>query len=308
MEQKPIILVTGATGGQGGSVAKALLKENKFAVRILTRNGNAANATELANAGAAIFEGTMDDVESMKKAMEGCYGVFGVTNFWEHFGKEFQLGKNLADAVHQSGIRHFVFSTMANYHQLSNNTLEVLHCDIKGQLQDYTKSLQLPATFVHMPFYYENFLSFFPLQPGGDGNYYFGFPQGDTNLSMVSVEDMGAVVARIFDYPAEYIGRTVGIVGEDKSCTEYAAIMSKVLGQNIYYNYIPRAEYAAFGFPGAEELANMFEVQRLYIPNRRLHLIETYGLNPETQTFESWLKKNSSKFEKVWVKEETVRA
>ncbi|MBC7887112.1 MAG: NmrA/HSCARG family protein [Ferruginibacter sp.] len=306
MNQQPIILVTGATGAQGGSVAQALLKENKFAVRALTRDGKSAKAKELARAGAEIFVGSLDDIESLKRAMHGCYGVFGVTSFWEHFEKEYQHGKNLVDAVNQSEIEHFVFSTLPDYNKLSKGTLSVPHCDIKGQLQEYTKGLHIPVTFVHIAYYYENFLSFFPPQKGTDGNYYFGFPQGDTQLAMVSVEDMGGVVTPIFDYPEEYVGRVVGIVGEDKSCAEYAEVMSKVLGQNIFYNYIPRENYAAFGFPGAEELANMFDVQRRYIPNRQLHLIETYGLNSATQSFESWLKKNKEKFAPLWMKEEGV--
>ena len=304
MNQRPIILVTGATGAQGGSVAHTLLSGNKFAVRALTRDKHSAKAKALALAGAEIVEGTLDDIESLKQAMKGCYGVFGVTSFWEHFEKEYQHGKNLVDAVHASGIQHFVFSTLPDYNQLSKGELSVPHCDIKGQLQEYTKSLLIPATFVHIAFYYENFLSFFPLQKGADDHYYFGFPQGDTKLSMVSVEDMGGVVAPIFDFPQEYLGRTVGSVGEDKNCTEYAAIMSKVFGKDIRYNHVPKETYAAFGFPGAEELANMFDVQSRFICNRELHLIETYGLHPATQTFESWLIKNKEKFAALWPAEE----
>jgi len=306
MEQKPIILVTGATGAQGGSVAYALLKEKKFAVRALTRDRNSPAAKELAKAGAEIVMGTLDDIESLKRAMKGCYGVFGVTNFWEHYEKEYHHGKNLISAVYHAKIKHFVFSTLPDYHKLSKGTLSVPHCDIKGELQEYAKTLHMPVTFVHIAFYYENLLSFFPPRRKADGNYYFGFPQGDSKLSMVSVEDLGGVVAPVFDYPDEYIGRVLGIVGEDKTCAEYAAIMSRVLKQNIYYNYIPRDKYAALGFPRAEELANMFEVQRLYIPNRKSHLIETYGLYSATQGFESWLKKNKEKFAQFWPIEEGV--
>lgn len=305
MNQRPIILVTGATGAQGGSVAHALLSDNKFAVRALTRDQHSAKAKALALAGAEIVEGSLDDINSLREAMKDCYGVFGVTNFWEHFEKEYQQGKNLIDAVHTSGIQHFVLSSLPNYLQLSKGELAVPHCDIKASLQEYTKRLKLPATFVHIAFYYENFLSFFPLQKGTGDEYHFGFPQGDTKLSMVSVEDMGGVVAPIFEYREEYIGRTVGIVGEDKSCAEYAAIMSKVLGQKIVYNHISREEYAAYGFPGAEELANMFDVQRRFISNRQLHLIETYGLHPATQSFGQWLKQNSEKFTGQWVVSET---
>lgn len=228
--------------------------------------------------------------------MQGCYGVFGITNFWEHYEGEALHGKNIIKAVHASGISHFVFSTLPDYHKLSGKKFAVPHCDIKAQLENFTKRLGIPATFIHIAFYYENFLNFFPLQEDGNGGYYFGFPQGDTKLAMASAEDLGNIVTNIFDHPVEYTGRTVGVVGEDRTCREYAAIMSTVLKRNIAYHYIPRDIYAAFDFPGAEELANMFEVQRLFIPERTIDLIESYGLNPSMQTFENWLLNNRQKF------------
>ncbi len=296
MNNMKIILVTGATGGQGGSVARALLKESKFQVRILTRDINSQKALVLQRAGAEIVKGDLGDKESLLAAMKDCYGVFGVTNFWEHFDKEYQLGKNLIDAVHQSGIQHFVFHTLANYHTLSKGKYRVPHCDIKAELEAYTRSLQLPATFVNIAFYYENFNNFFPLQKDNHGGYYFGFPQGDTKLAAASVEDLGGIVAPLFNNPGEYIGRTVGVVGADHTCDEYATILSKVLNKNIYYTYVPRNVYAAYNFPGAEELANMFEVQRLFIPNRQKEMEESYRINPAMQSFEKWVEKNKDKF------------
>ncbi len=296
MSHQRIILVTGATGAQGGSVALALLHNNRFAVRILTRNAHSAQAIALQNAGAEVVQGDLNDPESLKQAMSGCYGVFGVTNFWEHFELEYQQGKNLIDAVQQSGIRHFVMSTLPDYHALSKGELAVPHCDMKAALENYARSRQVFFTFVHVAFYYENFLHFFPLQKSTDGHYCFGFPQGDTKLAMFSVEDLGGVVSSIFDHPLEYIGRTVGVVGEDRSCAEYAAIMSRVLGREVRYQHIPREQYASLGFPGAEELANMFDVQRRFIPNRLVDMIESYALHPNMQSFEKWLVKHSQQF------------
>ncbi|MFT3705355.1 MAG: NmrA/HSCARG family protein [Agriterribacter sp.] len=296
MNQKPIILVTGATGAQGGSVALALMSSGKYHVRCLTRNKHSEKALALKRKGAEIVEGDLGNIESLKSAMRDCYGVFGLTNFWEHYEEEALHGKNLVKAVHASGIPHFVFSSLPGYHTLSGGKFPVPHCDIKASLENFIKRLGLPATFIHIAFYYENFLSFFPPQPDGNGGYYFGFPQGDTKLAMVSAEDLGKIVAKIFDHPLEYLGRTVGVVGENRTCTEYAAIMSSVLQRDIKYHYIPRDVYAAFDFAGAEELANMFEVQRLFIPERTIDLIESYGLNPSMQTFESWLFNNRQKF------------
>ncbi|HXO75185.1 MAG TPA: NmrA/HSCARG family protein [Puia sp.] len=294
--ERPVILVTGATGAQGGSVARSLLQTNRYTVRCLTRNTGSDKARALGKAGAQLAEGDLSDMESLLRAMQGCSGVFGVTNFWEHFEKEFQQGKNLVDAVNESGIRHFVYSSLPSYVELSTGQFPVPHCDIKAALENYSRSLSLPATFVHIAFYYENFFTFFPPQRKEDGIYYFGFPQGDTRLSMASVDDIGPIVKQIFACPEIYLGRTVGVVGEDRTCKEYAAIMSRVLGITIRYNHIQRDIFSGFDFPGAEELANMFEVQRLHIPRRSQALMESYCMNPAMQSFESWLEKNKTPF------------
>lgn len=296
---KQIILVTGATGAQGGSVAKALLADNKFAVRIFTRTAASAKPKELKQLGAEIAEGDFNDMQSLLEAMKDCYAVYGVTNYWEHFDEEYQQGKNLIDAVKQSGIQHFVYSSLPSYSKLSMGKYSVPHCDIKADLEQYARALQIPSTFVHVAFYYQNFLSFFQLQDDGNGNLFFGFPQGDTRLAAVSVEDCGAVVAGIFNHPQEYIGRKVGIVGDDKSCAEYAAILSRELGRKVYFRHMNRDTYAAMDFCGAEELANMFEVQRLHISNRLLDLIESNALNPAMQSFEQWVRNNKMALEAV---------
>ncbi|HTL10221.1 MAG TPA: NmrA/HSCARG family protein [Chitinophagaceae bacterium] len=296
MTQKKTILVTGATGAQGGSVAKALLADDTYAVRILTRHPSGAAARELQAAGASIAAGDMSDPESLRKAMQGCYGVYGVTNFWEHFEHEYQLGKNLVDAVKESNIEHFVFHTLPDLKKMSKGKYSVPHCDLKAALEQYTRMLQIPATFLRIAFYYENFLTFFPLQKMNDGSYSFGFPQGDTKLAMISVEDVGGIVNSIFHHRDAYLRRVVGAVGADEPCAAYAAVMSKVLNTEVRYNHIPRDVYASFPFPGAEELANMFEVQRLHIDNRLIDLIETYALNPNTQSFEQWMVKNRHRF------------
>lgn len=299
MNNRQTILVTGATGAQGGSVARALLRQNKFAVRILTRNAASAKALELKYEGAEIVEGDFENIDSLLLAMKGVYGVFGVTNYWEHFEKEYQQGKNLVDAVKQTGIKHFVFSTLPNYNKLSKGKYIIPQYDTKALLQEYAKSLQLPATFIHVSFYYETLLKVFPLQKDDKNNFWFGFPQGYANLPMVSVEDVGGIVATMFDHPKEYIGRTVQAVGANEACDEYAAILSSVLKRKICYKYIPREEYAANNIPHAEEIANTFEVQRIYSTDKLIDLIESNGLYPEIQNFKTWVIKNKAKFQRL---------
>jgi len=303
---RPTILVTGATGAQGGSVARALLNTNRYTVRCLTRNVHSHKALTLRLAGAEVVAGDLDDKDSLLAAMKDCYGVFGVTNFWEHFEKEFRQGQNLIEAVAASGIRHFVFSGLPGYLELTGGQLPVPHCDIKAALENYTRQLDIPASFVHVAFYFENFLSFFPPGKKDDGCFYFGFPQGDTRLAMTSVEDTGPIVAQVFSCPDIYLYRTVGVVGEDRPCREYAAIMSRVLGVTVRYQHIQRDIYGGFDFPGAEELANMFETQRLFIPQRSADLMESYCIHPGMQSLESWLKKNKTQILQVLNEKEYV--
>jgi uncharacterized protein YbjT (DUF2867 family) len=295
-ENRPVILVTGATGAQGGSVARALLKEDKYRVRIFTRNPNSQKARMLERSGAEIATGDMEDPGSLAKAMNGVWGVFAITNFWEHFAKEFQLGVNIIDAACEAGVSHFVMHSLDDYYTISRGRYSVPHCDIKASLERYARRSGIPSTFVRTAFYYENFFSVFPLQKGEDNSFHFGFPQGDTRLAMTSAEDVGGIVSAIFDQPGQFNGRSVGVVGEDYTCEEYAAIMSRVLRRNIRYNHIPREVYASYGFPGAEELANMFEVQRLFIPERTEDLLESYRLNPSMQGFEAWVERNKYRF------------
>jgi uncharacterized protein YbjT (DUF2867 family) len=292
MEPKKLILVTGATGAQGGSVARALLREDKFAVRIFTRDDTSPKAIALQLSGADLAVGDFENIESLRSAMKGVYGVFGVTDFDEHHEKEIIHGKNLIDAVKYCGVKHFVYSASPNYHKISRGEHSVPQCDIKATLQEYAKSIGIPASFVHVAYYYENFINLFPLQKDRHNNLHFGFPQGDAKLAMTSASDVGGVVAKIFDHPFEYSGRTVGVVGEDRTCAEYAHIMSKVLNKNVYYHHVPRDIFIGHDFPQAERWADVFEVQRLYMQNHQLDLIESYGLYPAMQTFEQWLEKN----------------
>jgi uncharacterized protein YbjT (DUF2867 family) len=293
------ILVTGATGAQGGGVVRHLLQSGKFKVRCLTRNPESEKARALVQAGAETVRGDLGNPETLRAALAGCYGVFGVTNFWEHIEKESFHGRNLIDAVRDAGIEHFVFSTLPYAHKLPDWKLEVPHFDQKAKLEEYTRSLKLPTTFAHVAFYYENFLYFFPPRLQEDGSFMFGFPQGETPLAAVSVEDVGGVVATIFERPGEFRNKTVGIVGDDLPCSKYAEVMSRVLGKRIMYRYIPRDVFAKLGFPGAEDLANMFEYNRLFIPNRQAGLDESLTLYPAILRFEPWVQANKDKFDLV---------
>jgi uncharacterized protein YbjT (DUF2867 family) len=295
MADKPIVLVTGATGAQGGGVARHLLAGGRFAVRCLTRNPTSDRAAALKRAGAEVVAGDLDDPASLRAALDGCHAAFGVTNFWEHFDDEERQGRNLIDALAAANLRHVVLSTLPSPKEITRGRLVVPHFDIKARLEAYARGLKLPATFVHVAFYYDNFLSFFPPRRQDDGVHAFGFPQGDTPLAAVAAEDIGGVVAALFGRPDDFVGRTVGVVGDDRPPAAYAGIMARVLGERIEYRYVPREAFAALGFPGAEDLANMFEFNRLHVPSRRGDLEESRRLYPEIQTFEAWVRANADR-------------
>ncbi|HLV00057.1 MAG TPA: NmrA/HSCARG family protein [Acidobacteriota bacterium] len=295
---KKTILVLGATGSQGGSVSRHLLEDGGFQVRCFTRNPNSEAATILRKRGAEIVQGDLSQTESIRKALEGVWGVFGVTNYWEHFEKEEIRGRNLIEAVRNSAVSFFVFSSLPSAAEISGGSLTVSHFDIKARLEKEIRTLGLPCCFVHVAFYYENFLTF-PPQPQDDGSFAFASPQGETPLAAVAVEDIGGVVREIFREPIPFDGQTVGIVGSDLKCSEYAEILSEILGRPVYYHYMPREDYAKLGFKGADDLANMFEFYRMYVPSRAAEMARSRQLYPSLQSFPEWVRNNRTKLLEV---------
>ncbi|MDQ3020401.1 MAG: NmrA/HSCARG family protein [Bacteroidota bacterium] len=300
MADKPIILVTGATGAQGGSVAHFLAKSGKYKVRALTRDAHSKKAAALGPEGVEVVEGNLDDKGSLLKAMKDCYGVFGVTNFWEHFEKEAQQGRNLIDAVKESNIEHFVLSSLPPVNKISGGELSSPHFDIKADYEDYARSLKLNSTFTHVAFYFDNFLSFFAIKKGEDGNFHFGFPQSEkTKLGGVAVGDVGGVIAGIFENKDQYLGKTIRIVGDALYPQDYARIMSEILGVKVIFDYIDRNTFTGFDFPGAADIADMFEFYSKFIPDEQKPIEESKKLFPAIKNFETWLSENKSKFDEI---------
>ena len=289
MTPKPLILVTGATGAQGGSVAHHLLQSKQFRVRALTRHPESAKAKALQTAGAEVVSGDLGDKASLLRALEGVDSVYGVTNFWEHFNGEYEQGLQLIDAVVETGVKQLVLSTLPSVKEVSGGALPVPHFDIKAELEAYARSKKPDTTFVHLAFYYQNFFGFIPIQKDAEGNYSFGFPLGDAPMAAVSVKDLGGILLPVFQHPDQYAGRTLVAAGEFITADAYAATLSKVSGKKVSYHYIPREQYAALGFPGAEEVANMFEYYRLYKPYGEEGVRQSRELYPALKTFEQQL-------------------
>ena len=294
------ILVVGATGMQGGGVARHLLRRGACNVRCMTRRSDSESAKVLQHQGAEVLQADLDDPASLKRAVHNCTAVFGVTNFWEAYFREYDQGVNLIDAAAQEGVGHLVLSTLPSSRKVSTDALDLPHFETKARMEEYAQLLHLPFTFVHVAFYYENFLNYFPPLRQPEGSYSFGFPLGDAQLGAVAAEDIGGVVAAILDRRAEFVSETVEIIGDEMPAQEYAEAMSRVLRQKVTYSHVPRETYVSRGSTGARELADMFEFLRIYTPSRRKHIRQCQQVFVGMQTFETWLKKNVEKFDRVF--------
>jgi uncharacterized protein YbjT (DUF2867 family) len=309
---KRIIAVVGATGAQGGGLARAILddKNGPFALRAITRNVNSDKAKALADAGAEVVTADLDDVKSLKKAFEGAHGAYCVTNFWEHFKpeKELSQARNMAQAAKEAGVKHVIWSTLEDTRKsipLSDDRMPTLmgkykvpHFDAKGEADAIFTELGVPTTFLLTSFYWEN-LIYFGMGPkkGADGKLAITLPIGNKKLASISSEDIGKTAYAIFEAGDEMIGKTVGIAGGHLTGAQMAKSLSKALGQPVVYNAVTPAAFRAFGFPGAEDLGNMFqfncEFEQDFCDARNIS--ETKSLNPELQTFDRWLGANKSR-------------
>lgn len=312
MSEKKIIAVIGATGAQGGGLVRAILNDpnSNFTVRAITRDVNSEKAKELAKLGAEVVSANLDDLESLKKAFDGAYGAFCVTNFWEHFSPEKELAQAyaLAQAAKHSGIKHAIWSTLEdtrNWVPLGDNSMPTLmdkykvpHFDAKGEANHFFTDLGVPTTLLLTSFYWDN-LIYFGMGPkkGPDGKLGITFPMGDKKLPGIAAEDIGKCAFGIFMKGNDFIGKTVGISGEFLTGNQMADALTKVLGQEVRFNDVPAEVYRNFGFPGAQDLGNMFQFKRDFESDfcgaRNLNL--SRELNPALQTFEMWLTKNKNR-------------
>lgn len=308
MTAKKIIAIVGATGAQGGGLARAILNDpnSEFSVRALTRDVNSDKARDLANLGAEVVAADVNDAESIKRGFEGAYGAFCVTFFWEHFSpaKEMEHAKGMAEASKHAGIQHVIWSTLEDMRQwvpLSDDRMPTLmdrykvpHFDAKGEANSYFTDLGLPVTLLNTSFYWDNLIYFgMGPQKGPDGKFYLTFPMGDKKLPGMAAEDIGKCAYGIFKDSTSFIGKTVGIAGEFATGSQMAASLSNILGQEIIYNAIEPDVYRGFDFPGAQDLGNMFQVKRdfeeQYCAARDLNL--SRSLNASLLTFDAWAEK-----------------
>jgi len=310
--EKKVIAVVGATGAQGGGLVRAILSDRSggFTARALTRDVNAGKAIELAKLGAEVVAADVDDLESLKRAFAGAYGAFCVTFFWAHFSpeKEITQATSMAKAAKHASLKHVIWSTLEDTRRwvpLSDSRMPTLmgkykvpHLDGKGEADQVFTGLGLPVTLLLTSFYWDNLIHFgMGPKKGPDGKLAFTLPMGDKKLPGMAAEDIGRCAFGIFKKGREFIGKTVGVAGEHLTGAQMAAALGKTLGQEVRYNAVSPEVYRGFGFPGAEDLGNMFQFKRdfneVFCGARNLDV--SRALNPSLQTFDAWLAENKSR-------------
>lgn len=310
MSDKKIIAVVGATGAQGGGLVRAILAnpQGGFTARAITRDPNSEAAKALAAAGAEVVAADVDDVESLTRAFQGAYGAYCVTFFWNHFSpeKEQQSARNMATAAKAAGLQHVIWSTLDDTRKWmpsGDNRMPTLmgkykvpHFDAKAECDQYFLDAGVPTTFLLTTFYWDNLIHFGSgPKKDAEGRLQFTLPMGDAPLAGIAAEDIGRCAYGIFTQGGALIGARVGIAGDHLTGAEMAAAMTRALGQPVHYNAVTPNAYRSFGFPGAEDLGNMFQFYRDFADDflASRNIEKSRALNPTLQSFGDWLGANA---------------
>ena len=312
MSNPKIIAVFGATGAQGGGLARAILDDphGGFTVRAITRDVDSDKARALTELGAEVVAADVDDASSLRRALEGAYGAYFVTFFWAHFSpeKEKEEVRNMAAAAKAVDLRHAIWSTLEDtrlWVPLEDTRMPTLmehykvpHFDAKGESDRIFTEMGVPTTFLLTSFYWDNLIHFgMGPRRESDGHLVFTLPMDDKKLPGIAAEDIGRCAYGIFKQGERYIGRTVGIAGEHLTGEQMAAALSDAFGEEVRYRAIPPDVYRGLGFPGADDLGNMFQFKRDFEADfcGARDPAVARALNPALKSFRKWLEINKDR-------------
>ena len=312
MPDRKVIAVTGATGAQGGGLVRAILadRSGEFAARAVTRKPDSEPARALAKLGVEVVAGDADDPQSLTRAFAGAYGVFCLTNFWEHFSAEREGAQAtaMARATRKAGVQHVIWSTLEDTRRwlpLEDRRLPTLHghykvphFDAKGSVDHVFAEEAAPTTYLLASFYWENFIHFgMGPRQGPDGSLLVALPLGGVKLPGIAVADIGKCALGVFRLGGRAIGERIGVAGEVLSGTEMATKIGHAIGRKVGFNDVPFDVYRGLGFPGAEDLGNMFQFQAILGEEflRSRDPVRSRSLNPELLTFDAWLAANAGR-------------
>lgn len=277
-----LIAVTGATGQQGGAVARKLLADG-WKVRALTRDVNKPAAQELASLGAEVVPGNMENRVDLDAAFKGAYGVFSVQNFWlpnVGFEGEIRQGKHVADAAKAAGVQHLVYSSVGAAHRGVGQK----HFESKWIIEQHIHSLDIPYTILRPAAFFENFNWERAFILNGTFNAIGLRPEKERQL--IAVEDIAVFVALAFTNPAEYLGKTIELAGDALTESELAETFVKVIGRPVKLT-MPS------GSPGRrsdEEMTAMFNFFNGKAYDADIPALRK--VHPDLLTFEEYLRKN----------------
>ena len=312
MAAKKILSVLGASGAQGGGLARAILDDphGGFALRAITRDVDSDAARALARRGAEVVAGDIEDEASLARAFAGAHGVYGVSFYWGHMdpARETEEGRRIARAARTAGVPHVVWSTFEDTRRQMSlddprmptllGRYKVPHFDAKGEADAAFADAGVPTTYFRTSFYWDNYIHF-GLGPkkGPDGALALTMPMGTAKLPGIASGDIGACAYGIFKRGGEFVGRYVGVAGEHLSGAEIAAAFARALGQPVRFNDMTPDAYRQLGFPSAVDLGNMFQYKRDFERDYRAarDVAFSRSLYPKLQTFDQWLAANASR-------------
>ena len=274
------VLVTGATGRQGGAVIRHMLPKG-WKMRALTRNPASHAATELAGQRVEVMQGDLEDAPSLDRACRGIYGIYSVQDFWSVGAKrEVQQGKNLADAAKNAGVQHFVFSSVGG----AERNTGIPHWESKWEIEKYIRQLALPATIFRPASFMETY-HILEVEVGILKGRLADPIRGDKPYQTIATDDIGAFVALAFERPNDFMGRELEIAGSELTNLEAAQVFSRVLGKPIRFRRLPlpivrlvlgREFYAMFRWFNEEGYkADIAGLRRRY-PEVHLHTLEEW--------------------------------
>jgi uncharacterized protein YbjT (DUF2867 family) len=273
-----VVLVVGATGKQGGAVARSLL-DRGFHVRALTRDPHKPEAQALDEQGAEVVQGDMDDRSAMDRALEGAYGVFSMQNFWETgYDREVQQGKTVADAAKAASVEHFVYSSVGSAHRQTG----IPHFESKAEVEEHVREIGLPYTILRPVFFMQNWEMMREMVLGGT----LAQPlDPDKPFQQVAVEDVGAFAAIAFGNPDRWIGRGVDLAGDEQTMPEIAKTFGHVMGREVSYYQVPWDQFE-------EQMGEEFTVNYRWFNDvgYEANIAALRQEYPELTTFERYLR------------------
>ncbi len=289
----PRVLVIGATGAQGGGVARHLLRRGRFAVRAFTSRPQSPAAIALKESGAEVIEGDLANRAGLRTALKGCYGVFAVTSCWGQHEDDVH-GANLINAVAGSEVEHLVLSTGPGGSDTRDSCAERRRV-IRMRLDAYARSLQLPATYVRPALDFESVVAWLRTTLGADGSIVVSIPGADRPLPGIAVEDIGGVIASLLEQPGESVDRCLSAIGDLRPLGAYAEAWARQVGRPIRCD---DSVTTGCGDPAVEDF--MQSVEFASIPDvREEDLAASRMLHPDIQVFDAWLNRHRVDLERT---------